>query len=71
MAIFTIYERFYYRYFKFNIERSLRFGWDSFEIFMAAENSDTISYRKCGVVAYGPAYGRVETFFQVVLLAFL
>ena len=35
MAIFTMYERFYYRYFKFNTERPLRFGWDSFEIFMA------------------------------------
>lgn len=43
MAIFTMYERFYYRYFKFNIERSLRFGWDSFEIFMAISDLSKVS----------------------------
>lgn len=48
MAIFTMYERFYYRYFKFNIERSLRFGWDSFEIFMAISNLSRMSQTRQG-----------------------
>ena len=57
MAIFTMYERFYYRYFKFNIEQSLRFGWDSFEFFMAEKI--IIQLQNCGIDANRES----ETFF--------